>query len=126
MEVQVREKCGACENGVVRSGPWEVFAGEEGYGVRHAAEQLRKEGRLSDALDLELAWFRERGWTVEGHDGFGEGFPADEEPCPDCEGEGHTVRWVPIDELPLAVEVKRLRLGLSSLDSHLLGMGERS
>lgn len=126
MEIQVREQCAECENGVVQTHPWDVFAGEEGAGVRAAAEQLRVEGKPGDALDLELAWFRERGWTVIAAKGYGETFPNDEEPCSECDGEGHTVRWVPIEELPLAVEVKRLRLGLSSLDAHLLEMGERS
>lgn len=125
MEVQVREKCDECENGVVQSHPWDVFAGEEGEATRKHADDLRAHGHHGAANEHELAWFRERGWTVIAK-GYGETFPNEEEPCPECEGASHMIRWVPIDELPLAVEVRRLRMGLSALDGYLLEMGERS
>lgn len=100
IEVQIRETCSVCAGARVVAGhAWETFQGEEGAAVREEAEATRRAGHYGAAIDLELAWFRERGWLIPPRDGYGEGFPPEEEPCPECEGDGTTTRFVDLDEL---------------------------
>lgn len=122
MEVQVREKCAECAGaGVVQTAAWGAFWGDEGRATREHAEALRAHGYHGDANEHELAFFRERGWTVAAHEGcYGEVFPQEEEPCSECEGSTWTYRWVALEDLPFASELKRLRMGLASLDSMLM------
>lgn len=95
MEVRVRERCG-CENGVCARPEWpEFFADEE---AQREIEAHRYSGEFSAAADLEMDWFRRRGYLIEDRTGAMH-FPPEESPCDDCEGSGYRERWAPLGEL---------------------------
>lgn len=109
VEVQIREDCPDCENGVVQTVAWGLFHTSEGDAVRTQAEQLRAAGEYGKAIELELAWFRERGFSVPPHDRYGQAFPPEEEPCAECDGTGKRVRWVSTRELTNHLAIQDMR-----------------
>lgn len=99
-EIQIREDCPDCENGVVYSREWHEFYADES--VQSEAKALRAATNYEAAADVELTWFRERGYmrTMGGERGglpF-EALPPEEEPCLECEGTGKRTRWVDVRE----------------------------
>lgn len=78
--VQVRESCSTCEGcGVIYNAFWEACLAELG-------------NTASDSAIFE--WF-------DNHDAFLNGeLPFEEEPCPDCDGQGYTIGECPLEDAP--------------------------
>lgn len=88
MEVQIREKCPHCENGMVANWIWQEFYKweKEVYQAEHGEHSVPE-------MDEVDQWFRDRGYAT------GKYLPKEEVPCSECEGESIIFRWVPLEEL---------------------------
>jgi hypothetical protein len=84
MEIQIREKCPHCENGIVSSPKWAEF-------FKADNEIKARTGSYMSNDDFD-EWWRNRGYDLKQ-------LPPEEDPCPDCEGNMVIYRWVDIAEV---------------------------